>query len=250
MDSEATLKLTTFLISVKNSVQMNYFVASSHTGNRVCKIKLLVRLLIVLTNIYSGQEVEATPPKATFAHTCMGAYRSHIPTLVFHWLLVQPAISNSARDGSCEQWCTVHGSGQRDYWRCNSCIRGHHGKSICQNIEDDLLTPHLQVSRSVYARLEYQVKVCARGILIISIYDKLQRLGVDKLADSAAVTLMSADVGGFQQAMVIFHSTWASLLELGLGIYVLYRFVGYACFLIFIPTISKTFSFTLFPSKY
>lgn len=75
-------------------------------------------------------------------------------------------------------------------------------------------------------------------MLIVAIYEKLQNLSMDDLEKSAAVTLMSTDVDGIQKAVSTVHNTWASLVELGLGIYVMYLFVGYAAFLIFIPTIS------------
>lgn len=94
----------------------------------------------------------------------------------------------------------------------------------------------LMVSRSIFERLELQAITCARGILVFAIYNKLQRLTIDQLENSAAVTLMTTDMAGFQEGLGLMHSTWASLVELGLGIYALYTFVGYACFLIFIPS--------------
>ncbi len=60
------------------------------------------------------------------------------------------------------------------------------------------------------------------------------------MAASAAVSLMTADITGLDQLLTRLHATWASCVELGLGIFVLYKFVGAACFLIFIPTISKS----------
>lgn len=60
---------------------------------------------------------------------------------------------------------------------------------------------------------------------------------MEDIGTSGAVSLMTTDVSGVEDAVTRLHSTWASCLELGLGIYVLYNFVGAACFLIFIPTI-------------
>lgn len=96
-----------------------------------------------------------------------------------------------------------------------------------------------QISRSIFERLELQAITCVRGILIVAIYDKVQRLNLDELEKSAAVTLMTTDIAGVQDGLGYLHSTWSSLVELGLGVYALYTFVGYACFLIFIPTSSK-----------
>lgn len=61
---------------------------------------------------------------------------------------------------------------------------------------------------------------------------------MEDLAASAAVSLITADITGLDQLLTRLHSTWASCIELVLGIFVLYKFVGAACFLIFIPTIS------------
>lgn len=96
-----------------------------------------------------------------------------------------------------------------------------------------------QMSRSIFERLELQVNTCVRGILVVAVYDKAQRLSIDELDKSAAVTLMTTDIAGVQDGLGYLHSTWSSMVELGLGIYALYTFVGYACFLIFIPSSSK-----------
>lgn len=61
---------------------------------------------------------------------------------------------------------------------------------------------------------------------------------MEDLAASAAVSLMTTDIAGLDQLLTRLHSTWASCIELGLGIFVLFNFVGAACFLILIPTIS------------
>lgn len=68
----------------------------------------------------------------------------------------------------------------------------------------------------------------------------MQRLGMEDLSKAAAFTLMSTDVAEVEQIISLIHETWSALLELGLGIYVLYLFVGYASFLIFIPSLGKS----------
>lgn len=70
----------------------------------------------------------------------------------------------------------------------------------------------------------------------MAIYDKAERLGIDELDKSAAVTLVTTDIAGFQDGLGYLHSSWSSILELCLGVYVLYTFVGYACFLLFVPS--------------
>ncbi|KAM3521154.1 hypothetical protein NHJ13051_006425 [Beauveria bassiana] len=57
----------------------------------------------------------------------------------------------------------------------------------------------LMVSRSIFERLELQAITCARGILVFAIYNKLQRLTIDQLENSAAVTLMTTDMAGVQE---------------------------------------------------
>lgn len=62
-------------------------------------------------------------------------------------------------------------------------------------------------------------------------------LEASKAKDSAAVTLMSTDVDGVASGLQKIHDIWASVVELGLGVYLLQRQVGAACFLVLIPTI-------------
>lgn len=52
---------------------------------------------------------------------------------------------------------------------------------------------------------------------------------------------MTTDILGVQDGLGYLHATWSSLFELAFGLYVLYTFVGFACFLLFIPTSSKCF---------
>ncbi|KAJ3488046.1 hypothetical protein NLG97_g6273 [Lecanicillium saksenae] len=116
------------------------------------------------------------------------------------------------------------------------------GSKVPEGVTDGLIGASififggLMLARSIFERLEFQAKTCVRGMLIMAIYDKTQRLGGDELEKSAAVTLMTADLTGVQEGLGYLHSSWSSVLELGLGIYVLYIFVGYACFLLFVPS--------------
>ena len=55
----------------------------------------------------------------------------------------------------------------------------------------------------------------------------------------AAVTLMSADIDGIANGLQNLHELWAAILEMGLGVYLLTRQIGAACFLIVIPTVCK-----------
>ncbi|KAM3547048.1 hypothetical protein ARSEF1564_000089 [Beauveria bassiana] len=94
----------------------------------------------------------------------------------------------------------------------------------------------LMLSRSIFERLEYQAITCVRGTLVMALYAKVQKLSMDELEKTASITLMTTDITGMQDGLAYLHSTWSSIIELGLGIYALYTFVGYACFLLFIPS--------------
>jgi len=48
---------------------------------------------------------------------------------------------------------------------------------------------------------------------------------------------MSTDVDGITTVLAQSHDTWASVIELGLGLYFLARQVGAACFLMLIPAV-------------
>ncbi|KAJ3493500.1 hypothetical protein NLG97_g4685 [Lecanicillium saksenae] len=93
----------------------------------------------------------------------------------------------------------------------------------------------LAVSRAYFSRLGSRVQTGLKAILILAIYDKMQKLGAEDLVKAAAITLMTADVAKVQQMASLVHTSWSALLELAIGVYALYTFVGYACFLIFIP---------------
>lgn len=67
----------------------------------------------------------------------------------------------------------------------------------------------------------------------------MQRLEVNQLADSAAVTLMTADTKGVEQIVSITYEFWSSSLQVGLGLWSLSLFVGRACFLMLIPGLCK-----------
>lgn len=101
----------------------------------------------------------------------------------------------------------------------------------------------LMISRAAFERLEYQIKVYVRGILAVAVYDKVHKLKMEDITASAAVSLITTDVNGVEALLIRVHATWASCIELGLGIYMLYDFVGVASFLIFIPTIRMYPSF-------
>lgn len=58
--------------------------------------------------------------------------------------------------------------------------------------------------------------------------------------DGAALTLMSTDIEGIADGIKEMHEIWASLIELGVAVYLLQRYIGYACFFTVIPAIGRS----------
>lgn len=84
-----------------------------------------------------------------------------------------------------------------------------------------------------------------RGILVVAIFDKMQRLDVEQLAHGAAVTLMTADAPGVEHLLSLTYEFWSSSIQVALGLWSLSLFVGRACFLMLIPGFCK-----LIPDSY
>ncbi|KAM3498333.1 hypothetical protein MY10362_008341 [Beauveria mimosiformis] len=105
-----------------------------------------------------------------------------------------------------------------------------------------LIYAGIAISRAIFERIQYQVKVSIRGILTVALFDKMQKLSIDEKQSAAAITLMTTDVMGVEAIIALLHEVWVTCLELGFGVYILYMFVDIACFLIFIPSILATIS--------
>ena len=75
------------------------------------------------------------------------------------------------------------------------------------------------------------------GGLVALNFTKVVDLDAATAKDSAAVTMMSTDVDGVASGLQKIHDIWASIIELGLGVYLLQRQVGAACFLVLVPTV-------------
>ena len=67
-----------------------------------------------------------------------------------------------------------------------------------------------------------------RGALVSVIYSKTLRVAHAEIKDAAATTLMSTDVDRIASSLQIIHEIWASVVELGIAIYLLQRQVGIA----------------------
>ncbi|OAA73307.1 ABC transporter, transmembrane domain, type 1 [Cordyceps fumosorosea ARSEF 2679] len=98
----------------------------------------------------------------------------------------------------------------------------------------------LAVSRSWYVYVKNQARICVRAVLASAIYHKSLRLDATELNKKAAVTLINTDLKGVDQLVELGYESTAYILEIGLGIAMLSRFVGAATIFALIPTILAT----------
>ncbi|KAI8290986.1 ABC transporter [Colletotrichum sp. SAR11_57] len=79
----------------------------------------------------------------------------------------------------------------------------------------------LAVSRAAYSRQQYRFTTMIRAGLIDIIFRKTVSLKADNLKDSAAVTLMGTDVERIVTTFAMFHEIWASVVEVGIAVFLL-----------------------------
>lgn len=68
-----------------------------------------------------------------------------------------------------------------------------------------------------------------RGGLVTLMYTKTIDLSITALDESSALTLMSADVETITTSLFSFHDLWASFVEVGIAVYLLYIQLGLSC---------------------
>lgn len=78
-----------------------------------------------------------------------------------------------------------------------------------------------------------------RSGLISAIYDRTLLLQSNKLRDAAAITLMGTDVERIVVNMKNFHESWASILEVGIAIWLLERQLWVACLVPLVISLGK-----------
>ena len=93
----------------------------------------------------------------------------------------------------------------------------------------------IAISTCLYTHFTIRLVTCARGALVSLIFVKT--LSLSSYTDAAPVTLMSTDIDGLVFGMRFTHDLWACVVELAVGIYLLYREIGPPCFLVLIPII-------------
>lgn len=78
-----------------------------------------------------------------------------------------------------------------------------------------------------------------RGMLVSAIFKQTLELDLATAKKSAAVSLMSTDVDNIEAGFVMMHDLWAGVFELGIGVFLLSRYVGAAAFLVAVPAVRK-----------
>lgn len=104
-----------------------------------------------------------------------------------------------------------------------------------------ILADRSQVTRCYYQHLNFQLITMIRGSLVALIFEKTMSLDASTARDNEAVTLMSADIEGIEPGVELIHEIWASVVELGVALYLLERKVGAACFFVVIPAVIASF---------
>ena len=92
------------------------------------------------------------------------------------------------------------------------------------------------VSKAWYKHTSFQLVTMYRGGLVSLIYNKTLSVKVSSIRENAPVTLMSTDMDIIAGAAEQLHDVWASLIELPIGIYILYEQIGFPSLFVLIPT--------------
>lgn len=80
-----------------------------------------------------------------------------------------------------------------------------------------------------------------RGVLATAVYKKSLTISANEADELAAITLMSADVGGIEQLISLCYDSWALILETICGVTILSFFVGAASIITVIVATGKPF---------
>ena len=85
-----------------------------------------------------------------------------------------------------------------------------------------------QVSLAVYEHKTYRALTMFRGSLVTLIYDKTLKTGSAEALDAEAITLINADIDRIGISFHFLHEWYASLIELALSFWLIYRYLGVA----------------------
>jgi hypothetical protein len=96
----------------------------------------------------------------------------------------------------------------------------------------------IAVSTCLYTHLTFRLLTCIRGALVGLIFTKTLRLSC--LKDIGPVTLMSTDIDGIVSGLRLIHDIWGDVVELAIGLYLLYREIGAPFCLVLVPVIGQS----------
>lgn len=86
------------------------------------------------------------------------------------------------------------------------------------------------MSLAWYEHMTYRALTLFRGSLITFLFSKTLRLSVSAVGDAEVITLMNADIDRIGLCLPIMHDAYASIVELALSLWFLYRLLGVAVF--------------------
>ncbi|KAI1382741.1 P-loop containing nucleoside triphosphate hydrolase protein [Hypoxylon trugodes] len=89
-----------------------------------------------------------------------------------------------------------------------------------------LIYPGIAVSSAIYWYLQERAMYMARGALASAVYKKTTEAKITAADDSAALTLMSADVERVIRGCLHIHEFWANTIQVGLSCWLLSRQIG------------------------
>lgn len=95
----------------------------------------------------------------------------------------------------------------------------------------------LAVTNAWHKHTSFQLVTMWRGGLVALIFKKTLELNPATVKENAPVTLMTTDMDTIAQSGEVVHEAWGSLVDLPVGIYLLYRQVGYPGLFVLIPTV-------------
>ena len=95
----------------------------------------------------------------------------------------------------------------------------------------------LAISTAWYKHASFQLVTMWRGGLVSLIFRKTLELDPAAVKENAPVTLMTTDMDTIVSSGEVIHELWGSLIDLPIGIWLLYRQVGYPGLFVLIPTL-------------
>lgn len=98
----------------------------------------------------------------------------------------------------------------------------------------------MAVSNALYKHMTFQLLTMYRGGLASLVFKKTLALRSASVREAAPVTLMSTDIEAIVMAGDAIHDIWASVVEIPIAIYMLYRHVGVPSLFILIPGFSES----------